>query len=47
MGADDTPGSLASLAVLATWAGALVLAATRFIKRDVISPTAWQRDRGR
>jgi ABC-2 type transport system permease protein len=35
MGADDAPGSLASLAVLATWAGALVLAATHSIKRDV------------
>jgi hypothetical protein len=35
MGGDDGLGSLASFAVLATWAGALSLAAARFIKRDV------------
>ncbi len=35
MGADDAPGSLASFAVLTTWAAALSVAASHFIKRDV------------
>jgi hypothetical protein len=35
MGAEDAPGSLASFAVLTTWAAALSVAASHFIKRDV------------